>query len=1397
MTSSIIVFQPPDVKEVSISKTEQEILYDKFEKQASIPAYHFNSFMEMENKKKQQDDVKTTLPSIMIKKILAYCQPILKEIPDFTVKTKTVDVFKKPVAEERQTAYYNISLQLDYPIVCKVEGIKNITTIVIPPDTMFFITGVHVPQKFKKIIDSSSINYIMSLKQMELFSSGKYGLTEFQSDTYTQSYIDTLIPKGKAPTNIYFTSDDDSKKKIMEINRYIKYIETFYEKNYYMVNLYLQQPPFINYIKEYIKAYYIFYPEPKSLKLFPTEIKSKRLQPTEINSVFDVNTTVTPIVKIMEHLIHSKSSGNAYADNFLFSISNVFEIYNKIQMLGINNPQSKKLIKLISVQNQYDKILIDYNKLKFSKKLEFAKKKSIAINKFNIYNLLLLTPAQYKIVNLEYDKLEKYYKSFQKYTDDFNVINSLDWAMTNDKQKLIHERLKEIDKVIKIPKDLDNSSEMLQNAHKVNLICPHVIAKAQKMIATYKSDLIKSGQIREYLINTFSLPPTDEGYFCRICGELLTEADEEEVSKYVFGKRVSFVTEIDPLKQQIWKDIAQIMTSFVKFKDAVNIKPIVNLMTDSLRPELGTIEANLIKIKSNTKDSIKNLMSIYTSIYTFAMVVHMINNNYGKITFAIRPGKSGGGKKEKKNSNEKSKKHSNKKSKKHSPLIEYDVVETELSEFKSDILEDNDKDISHANNITGGKQDPKNQERLQNIINNALYLILKTKNIALNNVTSISTYSVKPILIKAYKWAADLKNTDSSLGIESGKDIPKEDQMKLNNHIYYYLVYAHNMYNAYNNPTNIKLDNKKIHTKTILGRDWNTIEADIKDNKSIYETAVIPGLWNDRLVKSSDPLKSKILEATVADRLVKSSDPLKSKILEATVELSKYKYESFKSMMEYVKQKLYNQNVVPLSSLIKEHTDKYAYLKTMEYKFFDAQKIEKLRPFNNIILNENLEISMNDFRPSNIKIEKFYDNNGILHNFNIYVFQHANNKGILSGPKKEYTKKDILALLSSKDDKKLKEFKYMFIVDEKCSVCDVLFSKVKNTGINKALEKISNIQTFFLFYENRCPKGELHDFVVNVDSKKENSCKKCGITKNIVDMTDKCYYDKYIKIYEKIQAEKIELEKNNIKELSDTKVEKVVKKSFPVWKINNSSILELSRTFKIKYNILINLGLSNGIKYKLIEDEKINPSSFVTPAQSTIRNVYLYGYYLSVVRMYYLIKNYEVITNIPFDIKELMSKNKVRELNKKLPDLDSDILLQYDYYITHESTSNISNFLLYSISNILLNIYTNMKKAQINIATELVMLIINSIINAEKIISEPDIAKFVIPGAKSDDMDRYESLEIENAAESSYDGYASASESEGALEDLGDDEPDDQFDTGDLDMDQDAEENFEMHHDII
>jgi hypothetical protein len=1320
MSTNIIVFQPPETKEISILKTETEILYERFEKQASIPGYHFKTFMEMEEFQKKKETVKTTIPSIMIKKILPYCTPIIKEIPDFTVKTKTVDIFSKKVAVERKQTYYNVSLQLDRPVKCIVENIKNVKSIVVSSDTMFFIIGIKLTKRISKCIDKSFPNFITSISNNELLSSGKYGLVDFQNGTYTQSRINGLNPDTGSESTIYFDNDNDANQKITKVLNYIKYLTNFYESNYMMVNNYLHQQPFTDYIKLQIDQYNLFYPE-----------YNRKKQQIKEDSV----------IKFMEKLIRGKTYDNPFYNNFLFSISHVFDIYNKINMLGINHQSSKKFIQNFDTQVSYKKIQKDYNKVKFKKKLEFAKKQSISISKFHISELSKLTQSQHKVVDLEYKKQEKYYNSFQKHSDDFKLVNSLFWAMANDKPNLIQSRLKELEKTIKLPKNLDTADQIIQNSHKIHLICPHAIAKAKKMITPYKTDLLRSGKIREYLINTFSLPATTSGHYCRICGELLADSDDEEVAKYVSGKRVSFVMEIDPLKQQIWKDVVQIMTSYVKFKDAVNIKGLVTLMSDTLRPELGSIESNLIKIKSNTKDSIKNLMSIYTAIYTFAMVVHMINNNYGKITFTIRPPSKGGAPKKKKRV---------KKPRKKSPLIESDNEESEFMEFTSKILKKMEK--SHTVLTKGGRVDPQEQKILQNIINNALYLILKTKNIVINNVTSISSESVKPILIKAYKWAATLKNADTVSNDDTNSYETTEYQMKYNNHVYSYLVFAHNMAEFYKNPDKSM---KTPSVNAVLGRTWPTIEAGFKQDESLYSTAVIPALWD----------KS---------------------------ELTKYKYESFKSMMEYIKLKLYNKDAVPLSSSIKDHMDKYKILKIMEHNFYEQQKLARLRPFNNIEIHENLALVMNNFKPSNIHIEKYYDNNGIPHKFDIYVFQTSNAKGALIGTKKEYTKKDVIQWLGAQDMKKFKEFKYMFIVDERCSVCKTLRSQVKNKTVTKALEKLSNVKVFYQYYENRCPKGELHDFVINKNSKKDNYCKKCGLTENIFADKNTQYYNKYVSVYYKEQTKVIELSKNDLDDINKKIIVKHDKTKFPAWKVNNASILELSRTFKIKYNILINLGLSTNIKYKLIETEKINPSSSVNNEQLLIRNVYLFGYYLNVVRKYYLIKHYDTISFIPFDLKNIMSKNKTRDLNKKLPDVDKNTILQYNYYKEHESRVNLANFLLHSISRTLLTMYKNMKNAQMDsIAHDLIMYMIDSLIKSEKALSEPDVSKFVIQSFKADGVNSFDALDVGDD-DDNY-GNVSDVESVGDINDMVDEDPDDQFSTGNMDV-EGNEENMEMNH---
>jgi hypothetical protein len=1975
---SITIFQPPEKKDFLISKTEKQLLYEKFEKDSYIPSHHYQSFMELDNYDLNEEirfkSINTTLLSILIKPILKYCTPIIQEIPDNIIKTKTADSFRKNDTNPliKINKYYNISVVLDYPIKCFVE--KNIikydkSLVIIPSNTVLSIIGLKIPKKFIKIINETTTNFFKALDRGELIESGKYGLIEFYSNTFTQERFSELVPKNIFKSSMYFKNDIDSKDYITKLLKYIYYINEFYKKNYHIVNTYVS---LYDIKKISIKDGYFH----KLKYALSNKLKS------------------TDILKTMEHIIldildPQNTTLSDYKNTFVFNVNNVDIIYNTFKMLGLNSPYSKKIIQYMHINKINKTIINNYNQLKFKKSLEFAKKNSLSLNKFNINDLSKLNDSQRKLIDIEYEKLEKYYNSFKNYTDDFNMVKSLSDAIYDDNKKSIKKILDNISKIIKLPSDIDHSTNYLQNKNKINLVCPHVIAHAQKLLLIYKNNLTKNGEIRKYLINVFSLPYDVDGHFCRICGELLAKTDEDEILKFINGKRVSFMNEIDALKQVIWKEVFIILTSHVKFKDSVNLKKIVNSITDALRDEIAIIELNFIKIRTNTSENTRLLVNVYISIYVFAIVSNMIINNYGKITFSSR--KSGGrifladAKKIKKqpsivekikkqpsivekikkqpsivekikkqpsiveknlvnkefndselislyidtitkyndilykniitfvdktleyynitpiddeisfdkkttiinditkldgdidklksddeikkyminnimiyrklftvlliqfliqvfsdikynyidnhysfvtendhkgfvyniipisnklklletfkticktniyfhnnvfNKNQVTKdfktimcKHTNvftdifthminsntinlsvidpifnsnklknyiytnginslseysqiicrikniigdkltqsltcdddiiyniinkficifnksknkprniklinkggnlfktrlnnflsdvknkttvlykkytgcvnmsdwdfaiefdnnctdrdyykkcysdiiyyinnilkcyrnefvnelviyydkalkdvkkfiSKSKldniiniteclkmdtktfysksyvknnnfnsftpndalnmykKHTEVIQklseytqqtlfpqeqkkyntkitnveifensnvdntinaFDLirinmrynVNIKLSDYNSinfnsiaelldfsivkvgsnldkfnkkipkelkysclyykdleitsystfwfilDIISiyiyknnyelkydrliysiyllyytENDKfnklftyqvldktiiewvtkivseiefkqdldkytvDINFFNNhntnknvksvdgvsknitksrkVTGGLQPPK-KNVVQNIINNALQIIIKTKNINIRQLPSLSDASIKATLLKAYKWASKLGINNSKsdkLNNESSFNRTKEEDMRYNNHIYEYLVYVQNMNSYYKTSKIIKKTHINPNIKEVLGHDWDTIHDGFKDNISIYKDAVIPELWN-------------------------------------TSELSKYKYESFKNLISYIKSRLYDENTIPMSENLKTHIDKYKFIGDIEHKLFIDQKIKQIRPFNTISLNADLSSSMNDFSKCKIHIEYYYDNNGNPHKFDIYVYQSINAKGVVYGSKKEYTKKDIISWINNSDRKQLKLFESMIIVDERCSICNDLFSNVINKTVEKNRTKQMDIINFFNYYENRCPISELHNFIIS-SKNKDVICSKCGITPIISTSLNKQFYNKYIKSYEKSINEKNKIARLDMSSIfNKTKKPGIPFKSllsnkYPAWVNKTESLLRLSKMFKMSYNTIINLGLSTGFVYKLIEKSLINPSTSVTSDNIDTQNIYLHGYYLDIVRGYYLIKNSYLAKFIPFQLKIILDKNKIRDLHKLLPDLDSNILEQYDHYKINESPSKLSNFLLNIISNTLLTIYDILKKNNITEYHSIMLFFIDNIIKTEKIRSIPDVTKFVIQKYNVEEIDKLETLN-ESDNDDKFDGYDSPNESIGDLYDTDDKDPDDLFSINQLDIEQN-EENIEMNHSMF
>ena len=113
--------------------------------------------------------------------------------------------------------------------------------------------------------------------------------------------------------------------------------------------------------------------------------------------------------------------------------------------------------------------------------------------------------------------------------------------------------------------------------------------------------------------------------------------------------------------------------------------------------------------------------------------------------------------------------------------------------------------------------------------------------------------------------------------------------------------------------------------------------------------------------------------------------------------------------------------------------------------------------------------------------------------------------------------------------------------------------------------------------------------------------------------------------------------------------------------------------------------------------------------------------------------------------------------------------------------------MLYSISATIIDIHKSLKKSEVNVTEEIVMYIINSIIDSEKILANPDLTKFspAIVATNVIDID-------ETAAESDNDNdiqNESANEESDADNDQVDVEQGD-FDINDIDIEMDEEENI-------
>jgi hypothetical protein len=419
---------------------------------------------------------------------------------------------------------------------------------------------------------------------------------------------------------------------------------------------------------------------------------------------------------------------------------------------------------------------------------------------------------------------------------------------------------------------------------------------------------------------------------------------------------------------------------------------------------------------------------------------------------------------------------------------------------------------------------------------------------------------------------------------------------------------------------------------------------------------------------------------------------------------------AFMSVYEYLG--ITDTTAVPQSSQL---TDFYAKYKEDTAKIADDAVTKELRSRDSFG-TKTLPFRVQTIKPDDVNLGKYYCPDGQRHKFDIYV---TKGKG-----KKEYTSADIAAMLESGKRMNLK------IVDERCSVCGTLRSKAKNTGIARALDYRDKTDAFYRYYAMKCP-------VKGVHSIKNGRCTKCDYTKPTAK-----YYAKWKKTYTTAKAESAVAQAAQV-----TKVVPVQpptkQKKFAPWKVINTNVLRLAELTKFKYNVLINIGLSEGLPFARLEEEKENRHVNISPEDAVPRNAYLLGYIMMMFKYIYTIKSHEHVFEMPGIIAPLFAKQKaigLKGLSKAIPEIYDNFNEKAYQYSTNPVL--LSNYMIDFLAKSLLDFNKALAKTPFSkFALAVTKVIIKKIIEAEKMVSEPNQAtlKYMDPTFKPIDDEDLES----------------------------------------------------------
>lgn len=1187
MSSEIIIFQAPDEID-EIVKDHRELEEEKLTNDLGPENFiHVEFMLDMETNISSNYSfwIKSNIQSIIAKQLLLYCDPIVKEIP-----TDHMNELKD----------FYIQVQLNYDVHAFIHD--TMVKIKIPAEMPFRLVGFKSRRLLLPHLEYSTISsthpILTDLKQLFLSGSYSYELTKkninvgLAQGPFTQQLYPVLtddysvIPKFKNMRHL-LANKDDAKNTMDAMHRKILLAKEYYSK---------------------FLPFFMLLKIPKKIEAPFNVYKTENKIPTELKDVL-----YYPYIN--ENGFNEKLVGEG-----------ILVLYNYMKKLGINDQTVQSLIKHKQTQNHIKRTRIAQDKDLSMQIVDDFRKQAIVNRKFPGKTYKELVQKEKEVVLREFELLNKKAKFIRDKT-----IRSAIRAFLNSFE------------LVDTEKNLLSSYEKIQNILKEKGIkpndiglCDHHMRRAEITLGMFKDKTIYRSRsaydIRELIIKEFTTTDTliDDEYYCKICGEQVAEDTTAVVEQFSGNQKLNTGSEVDALEELVYRDVTYIIRTYVRFKNLVDIRPIIKSIVASITPEMHVIETKLKQIQTNISDDMRDLIGMYIYIYTFALVSHMIYVNYGQITFAFREGAFGGN--------------------------------------PEGVMEDNPYIVQG-----GESSDESAKDRLQNILKNALYLIISTKVKLLKASNNIGPDKVKPILLQAYQWVLKLQTFKNVTKSENDIDFEIINSITTSS-IYQYLLTTQQVLHP-------KI--KETDLKSVIGVGVDVIKAENYKSKK----------------EKINPFKS---APVIEEQSWKKT---------GNKYYDQYTYGSYLQSINYEKREVYKDFVTPPSDRLLKHYENAKQLLDIEKRLKFQSRFTVYNPLNVIKRTFHYPVA----QKVKYNIGKYYRPDGSKRVWNKLVLSNDAEVNLEELRKIDFETRKTLHVKDLKDGN------------------DYL-SKIKDysSSIIKKFEQQDYTKSLLEYFENRCPIEGIHEF------KDSNVCTKCSRDMSLAwiysDEVGK-YVAQHSAQFDKQNKLKLSLVKNgieNIKKLN--KPQEFKKTEYPKWDISEVQVLEWSRMFpKFNINMLLNLGCSEHRKYLLIEKERDNPVKTYKNEDHQGRISKLDAYYNSVVRDYYLIKNFQYIDVLPLNYKDYIEKYK-NDI-PKFPNLeDNEYSKKLEWYRVQYKDSNavVCNFILIQIANIILQT-AKLNEAGKALAEQLTL----SLIQKERLLSKPDPFKLVID--KRTKNDEYQS----------------------------------------------------------